>query len=71
MYSATNCDYPSVCTQRASTKRLTGESPMFLRVCGRLGPQTVKVLLALGTYHPFHPRFFLRMHVVHQPAQLD
>ena len=42
--------------------RTTGQT--FLRFCGRLGPQTVKVLLALGTYHPFHLRFFLRMHVV-------
>ena len=61
MYSATNCDYPSVCTQRASTKKLTGERGVsvqsgqkFLRFGGRLGPQTVKDLLALGTFHPFH-----------------
>ena len=50
-------------SQRTSAEKLTGERGVsvqsgqkFLRFCGRLVPQTVKVLLALDTFYPFHRR---------------
>ena len=56
-------------SQRTSTIKVTAERvsvrsrQKFHRFCGRLVPQTVKVLLALGTFHLFHRWFLLRMHV--------